>query len=130
MCSFHTPAELRLFPRSFFVTTKDIFANNWSDPIYFDSLGYDAELFWDVNGDVYNTWSGINNAVDRIYGIYQTKVDITTGDSLSPAQLISTGLLPNNSTARPEAPHIYHVNGTYYLLIAEGKRSGPLCIRR
>ncbi|KAF8169953.1 glycosyl hydrolase [Pholiota molesta] len=44
--------ELRLFPRSFYVKTNDIFANNWSDPIYFDVLGYDTDLFWDTNGDV------------------------------------------------------------------------------
>lgn len=99
--------EYRLFPRSFYVTTKDIFSNDWSDPVYFgmrydfmmrgtsnslltlpDALGYDAELFWDSNGDVrpvtfynvsksdfflqqvYNTWCGINNAVDKIYCNY------------------------------------------------------------
>ncbi|KAJ7688997.1 glycosyl hydrolase [Mycena rosella] len=60
-------AEYRLFPRSFYVTTKNIFANSWSDPIYFDALGYDTDIFWDTNGDVYSTWSGINNAVDKIY---------------------------------------------------------------
>ncbi|KAJ4480996.1 glycoside hydrolase family 43 protein [Lentinula aciculospora] len=116
--------ELRLFPRSFFVTTTDIFSNEWSDPIYFDALGYDADLFWDTNGDVYNTWSGINNAIDKIYGIYQNKVDITTGNSLTPAELIFTGTLPDNSSARPEGPHVYLINSTYYLLIAEGG-SGP-----
>ncbi|KAJ8689218.1 hypothetical protein PTI98_013262 [Pleurotus ostreatus] len=113
-------SELRLFPRSFYVTTRDIFSNNWSDPVYFDALGYDADLFWDVNGDVYNTWSGINNAVDKIYGIWQNKIDLSTGNSLTEAKLIFNGTLPNDSAARPEGPHIYHINGTYYLLIAEG----------
>ncbi|KAF9074463.1 glycosyl hydrolase [Rhodocollybia butyracea] len=116
--------ELRLFPRSFFVTTTDIFSNNWSDPVYLDALGYDADLFWDTNGDVYNTWSGINNAIDKIYSIYQNKIDITTGNSLTPAEVIFTGTLPDNSTARPEGPHLYLINSTYYLLIAEGG-SGP-----
>ncbi|KAG6852887.1 hypothetical protein C0991_008372 [Blastosporella zonata] len=113
-------SELRLFPRSFFVTTKDIFAGEWSDPIYFDSLGYDADLFWDTNGDVYSTWSGINNAIDKIYGIWQNKIDIHTGNSLTPAEMIFAGTLPDDASARPEGPHIYHINGTYYLLIAEG----------
>ncbi|KAJ7982838.1 glycoside hydrolase family 43 protein [Mycena polygramma] len=117
-------AEYRLFPRSFYVTTKNIFADSWSDPIYFDALGYDTDLFWDTNGDVYATWSGINDAVDKIYSIYQNKIDITTGTSLTDAQLIFHGTLPDNSTARPEGPHIYHINSTYYLLIAEGG-SGP-----
>ncbi|KAL0948330.1 hypothetical protein HGRIS_010917 [Hohenbuehelia grisea] len=113
-------AELRLFPRSFYVKTQNIFSNNWSDPVYFDALGYDADLFWDTNGDVYNTWSGINNAVDKIYGIWQNKIELETGNSLTAAQLIFKGTLPNNSSARPEGPHIYFINGTYYLLIAEG----------
>ncbi|KIK56070.1 glycoside hydrolase family 43 protein [Collybiopsis luxurians FD-317 M1] len=116
--------ELRQFPRSFFVTTRDIFSNDWSDPIYFNALGYDPDLFWDTNGDVYNTWSGNNNPIDKIYGIYQNKIDITTGNSLTPAELIFTGTLPDNSSARPEGPHVYLINSTYYLLIAEGG-SGP-----
>ncbi|KAG6907505.1 hypothetical protein DXG01_008649 [Tephrocybe rancida] len=113
-------AELRLFPRSFYVTTKNIFESDWSDPIYFDSLGYDADLFWDKNGDVYSTWCGINNAINKIYGIWQNKIDIRTGDSLTPAERIFAGTLPNDAAARPEGPHVYHINGTYYLLIAEG----------
>ncbi|THU98676.1 hypothetical protein K435DRAFT_720469 [Dendrothele bispora CBS 962.96] len=113
-------SEFRLFPRSFYVTTQDIFSNSWSDPVYFDFLGYDADLFWDVNDDVYVTWSGINNAIDKIYGIYQSKIDLKTGDSLTPAEKIFSGTLPNNSSARPEGPHLYLVNETYYLLIAEG----------
>ncbi|KAG5636021.1 hypothetical protein H0H81_009371 [Sphagnurus paluster] len=52
-------------------------------------------------------------------GIWQNKIDISTGNSLTPAEKIFSGTLPNNSSARPEGPHIYRVNGTYYLLIAE-----------
>ncbi|KAK0486565.1 glycoside hydrolase family 43 protein [Armillaria novae-zelandiae] len=115
----YTP-EFRLFPRSFYVSTEDIFVGEWSDPVYFDFLGYDADLFWDTNGDVYATWTGINNAVDKIYGIYQSKIDLVTGDSLTGDKLIFNGTLPNDSTSRPEGPHIYLVNGTYYLMIAEG----------
>ncbi|KAF9467557.1 glycoside hydrolase family 43 protein [Collybia nuda] len=113
-------SELRLFPRSFYVTTNDIFSNKWSDPIYLDSLGYDADLFWDTNGDVYSTWSGNNNAIEKIYGIWQSKIDIITGNSLTPAVNIFHGTLPNTAAARPEGPHVYLINSTYYLLIAEG----------
>ncbi|KAF7305431.1 Non-reducing end alpha-L-arabinofuranosidase BoGH43B [Mycena chlorophos] len=113
-------AEYRLFPRSFFVMTKDIWANSWSDPVYFDNLGYDQGVFWDPSGDVYAVWSGINNAVEKIYSIYQSKIDIHTGSALTPSQIIFRGVLPDNSTARPEGPHLYLINDTYYLLIAEG----------
>jgi len=55
-----------------------------------------------------------------VVGIYQSKIDLETGDSLTPAEKIFAGTLPNNSSARPEGPHVYLINGTYYLLIAEG----------
>ncbi|KAG7085564.1 hypothetical protein E1B28_003120 [Marasmius oreades] len=112
--------ELRLFPRSFYVTTTDIFSNKWSDPTYIDGLGYDLDLFFDPSGDVYASWAGINNAKDKIYGIYQSKIDVKTGNSLGPSNLIFTGTLPDNASARPEGPHVYFINGTYYLMIAEG----------
>ncbi|KAJ8079244.1 hypothetical protein PM082_021744 [Marasmius tenuissimus] len=113
-------AELRLFPRSFYVTTTDIFSGEWSDPIYVDGLGYDLDLFFDPSGDVYASWAGINSFTEKIYSIYQTKIDLKTGNSLSPVNLIFKGTLENNSTARPEGPHVYLINDTYYLLIAEG----------
>ena len=53
-------------------------------------------------------------------GIYQNKIDIATGNSLTPDELIFSGTLPLNSSSRPEGPHVYLINGTYYLLIAEG----------
>ncbi|KAG5352016.1 hypothetical protein C0989_004212 [Termitomyces sp. Mn162] len=89
-------------------------------PVGPDALGYDSDLFWDVNGDVYLTWSGIDNAIDKIYGIWQNKIDLETGNSLTPAQMIFAGTLPDDASARPEGPHVYHINGSYYLLIAEG----------
>jgi beta-xylosidase len=53
-------------------------------------------------------------------GIYQSKFDLETGMSLTPAEIIFNGTLPHDTAARPEGPHIYHINSTYYLLIAEG----------
>ncbi|KAG6889474.1 hypothetical protein C0995_001001 [Termitomyces sp. Mi166 len=53
-------------------------------------------------------------------GIWQNKIDLKTGNSLTPAQMIFAGTLPDDASARPEGPHVYHINGTYYLLIAEG----------
>lgn len=39
--------ELRQQSRSFYVTTTDIFSDQWSDPIWIDVLGYDTDLFVD-----------------------------------------------------------------------------------
>lgn len=86
-CTVYT-AEVREQSRSFFVTTTDIFSNKWSEPIFFDVLGYDPDLFFDGtlhssflggpqidpgrgsdDGTAYLTRCDINNNVDRIYGI-------------------------------------------------------------
>ena len=58
-------------------------------------------------------------------GIYQNKIDLATGSSLTKAELIFNGTLPLNSSSRPEGPHVYLINSTYYLLIAEGSSPSP-----
>lgn len=58
---------------------------------------------------------------DSYPGIWQNKIDLKTGNSLTPAQMIFAGTLPDDASARPEGPHVYRINETYYLLIAEGQ---------
>ncbi|KAH0580594.1 hypothetical protein H2248_002086 [Termitomyces sp. 'cryptogamus'] len=95
-----------------------------------DALGYDSDLFWDVNGDVYLTWSGINNAIDKFYGIWQNKIDLETGNSLTPAQLIFAGTLPDDASARPEGPHVYHINGSANTTSARDTRVDVITLER
>ncbi|KAL8283816.1 hypothetical protein RQP46_005248 [Phenoliferia psychrophenolica] len=116
-------AEVRQQSRSFYVTTTDIFSNDWSEPIFMDVLGYDVDIFFDDDGAAYVTRADIDNNVAKVYGIYQATIDIGTGKLLSEDKLIFNGTLPLNSTARPEGPHIYKIEGIYYLLIAEGGSS-------
>ncbi|KAF9017501.1 hypothetical protein BDZ89DRAFT_1045061 [Hymenopellis radicata] len=92
-------AELKLFPRSFYVTTTDIFSNSWSDPIYVDSLGYDPDLFWDTNGDVYYTWAGINNALQS-----GPKVPISRNGRLRISGLGGTGITHRATIQRGPSP--------------------------
>lgn len=75
------------------------------------NLQYGALLFFNYNPCSFDILAT---------GIYQSKIDLETGASLTPAQIIFNGTLPHDSVARPEGPHIYHINSTYYLLIAEG----------
>ncbi|KII91874.1 glycoside hydrolase family 43 protein [Plicaturopsis crispa FD-325 SS-3] len=111
--------ELREQSRGFFVTTKDIFSNYWSEPVYLDAMGYDSDIYIE-NGTAWVSRPDFNDPIDQVYGIYQTKVDLKTGRSLTTDNLIFNGTLPLNSSSRPEGPHIYKKDGTYYLLIAEG----------
>ncbi len=92
---------------NFFVWTKDI-NGEWSNPIWLDLPGIDPSLFFDDDGSVYYT--GTHNI------IYLCKIDLKTGQILREPKEIWEGSGGNN----PESPHIYKINGWYYLLIAEG----------
>lgn len=85
----------------------------WSEPIYVDQKGIDPSLLFDEHDRVYFQ-SACNGAEGE--GIYQCEIDIETGERLNESRLIWKG----TGGAAPEAPHLYKVNGMYYLMIAEG----------
>ncbi|KAF8608105.1 hypothetical protein BDV93DRAFT_519170 [Ceratobasidium sp. AG-I] len=98
-------------------TSKDPYArNSWSDGVSFYFPGYDTSLFWDAHdGDRVYVQGSTYWRVQE--GIAQVELNLETGESLSgePKRIWS-------GTGRPipEAPHMYHKDGWYYLLIAEG----------
>lgn len=94
---------------NFFVWTDDI-RGEWSDPILIDHHGIDPSLFWDDDGKVYYTGTGPER------GIHQFEIDLETGAKLSETKIIWTG----TGGKCPEGPHMYKLNGWYYLMIAEG----------
>jgi xylan 1,4-beta-xylosidase len=84
--------------------------------------GIDPDIVWDAEGTCYITFSGLllsgeldPNAPTHL-GIQQVKVDLDAHRALEePRSLWSgTGLM------FPEAPHVYEIDGAWYLLIAEG----------
>lgn len=85
----------------------------WSEMITVVQGGIDPSLLFDEDGSVYfqSTCSG-----NEGYGIYQCEIDISTGKMLTESRLIWRG----TGGAHAEAPHLYKINGLYYLLIAEG----------
>jgi len=96
---------------NFFVHTKDP-AGEWSDPIELDQGGIDPSLLFDDDGKVYLTTGGGNCATR----ICQSEIDIKTGKRLSEIKPLWNG----TGGSSPEGPHLYKINGYYYLLIAEG----------
>lgn len=93
---------------NFFVTTEDIYGE-WSDPVYLDFEGIDPSLFFDEDGKCY--YIGTDT------GIYICEIDKVTGKRLGEKHYECwNGTGANN----PEGPHLYKINGWYYLLIAEG----------
>jgi len=97
---------------NFYVTTSNP-AGEWSEPIWVKQGGIDPTLFFDDNDKIYLT---SNDYVDGKAGIALSEIDIKTGKLLSNVKHIWEG----TGGRYPEAPHIYKINGWYYLMIAEG----------
>lgn len=85
----------------------------WSAPIRVAQDGIDPSLLFDEDGRVYFQSSRTG---DQGHGIYQCEIDIETGRMLTESRFIWKG----TGGAYPEAPHLYKINGYYYLMIAEG----------
>lgn len=109
--------------RNFFITCKDILANNWSDPIYFDFDVIDPSLFFDDDNRAYiqGSWDLISRKAGSkktqpACTIKQIEVNMATGKILSPPQEIWPGWAKYDS----EGPHMYKKDGLYFLLVAEG----------
>jgi xylan 1,4-beta-xylosidase len=97
---------------NFFVATKDP-AGEWSEPVTLDQGGIDPSLFFDDDGKVYLTTAGSSGCPARIC---QSEIDIKTGKRLSEIKPLWSG----TGGSSPEGPHLYKLNGFYYLMIAEG----------
>ena len=93
---------------NFFVYTSDL-SKGWSEPVFVDQGGVDPSLFYDDDGKCY--YSGESRA-----GICLFELDIKTGKKLTASKVVWAG----TGNRFPEGPHIYKVNGWYYLMIAEG----------
>ena len=100
----------------FYVTTKDP-AGEWSEPVWIRQKEWsmDPSLFFDDDGKVYYTRHGGG----RNGGTYQAEIDVATGKLAHEPRLIWSG----TGGIWPEGPHLYKVNGTYYLMISEGGTS-------
>ncbi len=98
---------------NFIVHTEDI-RGEWSEPVRVSHMGIDPSLFWDDDGKCY--LQGPTFGPDGRQFIGQYQLDPDTGETLSETRCIWTG----TGGKCPEGPHLYKINGTYYLMIAEG----------
>lgn len=97
---------------NFIVYTRDI-EGEWSEPQWIDHKGIDPSLFFDDDGKVYFCGTHIDSGRQ---GIALFEINPLTGEKLSETVTISYG----NGGTYPEAPHLYKINGYYYLMLAEG----------
>lgn len=109
----------RVWPRVYFSSSADLI--KWSDPTWCEPWGIDPSLFHDpITGKSYLNLMAPNNNIDRIWGIYQCEVSLTSGNCVGEYISLWNGTLTHNSTARDEGPKMFYKDKYYYLLIAEG----------
>lgn len=107
---------------TFYVTAESPYGP-WSEPVFLkEAPGIDPSIFFDDDGKCWFT-ATVNGTpdIDRYLHedrIYLQELDLAAGKLVGERKTICTGHAVNAPYA--EAPHIYKIGGTYYLLIAEG----------
>lgn len=109
---------------NFFVKTKDPFGS-WSDPIYLPEVGgIDPSFFFDEDGRAYivnNDGMDGKELYDGHRSIRIREFDVETDQTKGPWKMLVNGGV--NLAEKPiwiEGPHMYKINGKYYLMAAEG----------
>ena len=117
---FYIIVTVAMTPRGCVVFTATDPAGPWSDGITIDGVdGIDPDLAWDDDGTAYVTFSGLYTNGEQLgqhLGIQQARVDLAAGKALEGPRSLWSG----TGLKFPEAPHLYHRGGYWYLLIAEG----------
>ncbi|WP_207636424.1 glycoside hydrolase family 43 protein [Alkaliphilus metalliredigens] len=90
----------------------------WSDPIYLNSSGFDPSLFHDEDGKKYLVNMLWDHRVGNhnFYGIVLQEYSVEKQKLVGKKDIIFKG----TDLKLTEAPHLYKMNGYYYLLTAEG----------
>ena len=81
--------------------------------------GIDPDIAWDEDGTAYITFSGLilgGEGAGQHLGIQQVRVDLEEHVALEEPRSLWSG----TGGQFPEAPHLYSVDGRWYLMIAEG----------
>ncbi|UZN02760.1 glycoside hydrolase family 43 protein [Cellulomonas sp. S1-8] len=106
-------------PGGNFVMTATDPAGPWSDPMWLDADGIDPSIFFDDDGRI---WVHGTRLAREPEWFHQTEVwirelDPATTKLTGPEHVVWSGAVKGAVWA--EAPHLYKVDGTYYLMAAE-----------
>lgn len=102
---------------NYLVTSHAVDAE-WSEPIFLNSSGFDPSLFHDDDGKKYlaNMYWDHRITNHPFYGIVLQEYDHKAKKLVGKQEIIFKG----TDIKLTEAPHLYKLNGFYYLLTAEG----------
>ncbi|HLO28464.1 MAG TPA: glycoside hydrolase family 43 protein [Anaerolineales bacterium] len=104
-----------------FIATATDPAGPWSEPFWLESaLGFDPSLFFDEDGRAWYTGTRLKAKGDYEghTEIWLQELDVELMRLVGEEHILWDGAVKGAVWA--EAPHIYKVEGRYYLLIAEG----------
>ena len=91
----------------------------WSDPILIEGVtGIDPDIAWTEKGECFITWCSSEG------GIAQVTIDPNSGKVQSETRRLWSG----TGMKYPEGPHLYHHDGWWYLVIAEGGTERGHCV--
>jgi alpha-N-arabinofuranosidase len=99
----------------------------WSDPVWLPFDGIDPSIFWNDDGRAYIVWNDAPQGAPLYDGhraIWIQEFDPSTRGLKGSRKLIVNGGV--NLSTKPvwvEGPHLYKVDGWYYLMAAEGGTS-------
>ena len=105
---------------NYMVTATDI-RGPWSEPVYLNASGFDPSLFHDDDG---RKWL-VNMKWDARYGNHPFDGILLQEYSPTERKLIGkpVNIFRGTDVRVTEAPHLYKMNGYYYLMVAEGGTS-------
>ena len=112
---------------NFFVKTKDPFGD-WSDPIWLpDVHGIDPSFFFDDDGKAYIVNNDVPDGGSQYQGHRSIRVlqfDVENDKTFGPSiMLVNGGVNLDEKPIWIEGPHMYKINGSYFLMCAEGGTS-------
>lgn len=101
-----------------YLVTCDTIDGEWSEPIYLNSSGFDPSLYHDESGKKYLVNMKWDHRLHHhnFYGIALQEYDVEQQKLVGESTIIFKG----TDIKLVEAPHLYKINGYYYLLTAEG----------
>lgn len=107
-----------------FVVKTDNPEGKWSDPIFLPSVtGIDPSLFFDDDNKAYvvNNGDPLKSEYEGHKAIWIQQYDVN-GDSMTGPRkiLVDKGVCGADKPIWIEGPHMYKINGKYYLMCAEG----------
>lgn len=101
-----------------YLTTAEDIMGPWSDPVVLNTAGFDASLFHDDDGKKYlvNQYWDPRSFHHPFYGIMCTEYAEEEQKLVGEPWVIYKGTADRFT----EGPHLYKMNGYYYLFVAQG----------